>query len=657
MHKLCVVGLFCFLVLVLTSVAAATTYTVTSDISGRVYVNNEVYSFEDSLSARLYVKPSIVPLFNTTQRFFGAEVNIVPVYPPINASFSYVAGTNTLTITWEDSNNSDSTVLVRNNNSIPSSASDGTVLYNGSAETFDIVVSTGESFYLSLFGYSATAIQYSTGVNVPWGVVGVNAYNVNTGADISGYTVFISNQAGTETYRATGATNPYSVGFEDIPTGSKCIVTISASGYSPVTQYHDLYTNTFFNLSFHLAPVSPPGAGDCSLISFFDTTTVTNPDVDAVITLTHPLVSLISVELYNSSLYTTYGGWMTVSSTYYSYNTTHVVVNASILDSNTTMVRASYHYQYCVGDVESLLYTVKVIDSITQYGVQNPVHEAYVEIKQYLSHVGGYVVLSSFYTDATGQGDVWLVPSTNYKVTITKDGYETTTSDWITSPIHYGVQYPKVFFLAPITPDLPGYDSLSNITFTATMNHDNTIYITYNDINSSTINTQIYVYEVWNNTLSLNYSLSQGVVHSFDFYVTGINTSRTYKIYLYFNNTANFPEGSSPLIRTVYAITYPVGDIDFDELVTNLIGPFTINNIPIGWHYGITLFVAFMVLLCFGVFNAGVGMIGMGLSIGLMDIVFALMNNRIPALTALGVIIIAIGILYIWTKGKPEEHL
>jgi len=118
MYKRYVVGLFFLLVLVLSSVVSATTYTVTSDISGRVYVNNEVYSFEDSLSARLYVKPSIVPLFNTTQRFFGGSVKVNPVYPPTNGTSIYTAGTNTVTVSWDDSNNSDSTLVVRNNNSI-----------------------------------------------------------------------------------------------------------------------------------------------------------------------------------------------------------------------------------------------------------------------------------------------------------------------------------------------------------------------------------------------------------------------------------------------------------------------------------------------------------------------------------------------------------
>jgi hypothetical protein len=640
MYKMYVVGLFFLLVLVLSSVVSATTYTVTSDISGRVYVN-EVYSFEDSLSARLYVIPSVVPLFNTTQRFFGGSVKVNPVYPPTNGTSIYTAGTNTVTVSWDDSNNSDSTVVVRNNNSIPVSAGDGTILYNGSAETYDVVVAAGDSFYLSLFGYNDTANQFSTGVHVSWGAVGITAYDVNTGVDLSGYSVFISNQDGTQTYADSGVSNPYSIGFEDIPTGDKCIIKITASGYNERTQYHDLYVDSFYNLSFYLSDVSPPGAGDCSLLSFFDTYSVSNPAVDVTINLTYDLESLIGVELYNTSLYSTYGGWIALSNSYFSYNTTHVVVNNSILDSNSSMVRVNYHYEYCVGDVESLLYTITVADV-----TNSPILDAYVEIQQYLSFVGSYVTISSLYTDGSGTVDVYLSPDVTYKIFVSKDGYDESISDWTTTEEVRN----KLFILqyTEVTPPSP-----DTVFDCVAINHYvslDVLYVTFDNVCSAVTidNISFYLYEIYNDSSTLFYNSS--CVSGCDSVVfnVGVNSSREYIGKVFFNSS------EWDMQKVVFTVNKDIEGATTGDSIDRTIG-LVFGFTAFGWQNLIMWFIIVIGLLFADDKHQGWVLMLLGLLTIFLNVVVGF-NSMLGVLVggALPVLFIVIGFLVEWNNKKKE---
>jgi len=615
-------------------------------------LEDDVWTTSTLFGGQIYVYQNY-----TSTALFGGRIFVQPIYPPTNATATYTSGTNTLTVTWDDGNNSDSTVVVRNNNSIPASAGDGTILYNGSAETYDVVVAAGDSFYLSLFGYNDTANQFSTGVYVPWGAVGITAYDVNTGVDLSGYSVFVSNQAGSETYAASGVDNPYSIGFEDIPTGVKCIVRVSASGYHAHTQYHDLYTDSFYNLSFYLPPESPGGPGgpgDCSLITFHDTMSVVNPAVDCTVTLTHPMISLISVELYNTSLFgASGGGWITVAGDKYSYNSTHVVVDNSILDSNSSMVRVNYYYEYCVGDVESLLYVINVVEIIEDeyYSSEKPVANAYVEIRQYLSFVGGYVTISSLYTDGSGTVDVYLSPGVTYKLFVSKDGYDESISDWTTT---VEVRTKKIVLTRTYTPPVPPvYDYFWNdIVFTGVLNN-NTLSLSFTDSSARIINTTVRVYEWYNNTETY-----QGIYNSSSSsYSTDIivsNGSRDHILRLWFTSSANYST-SSPVTLVVYADTEfwtPPGFVRFD--IDARFGA-VFGDFPLGYANTIAVLLALIALVIFGPFHAGLGVIACGMIMGLTQLLYTVFTvNANVGISGIAVFIVVIGIMYSFTI-KAEE--
>ena len=229
--------------------------------------------------------------------------------------------------------------------------------------------------------------------------------------------------------------------------------------------------------------------------TYIDSIFITNYSQDATINHTHTLSEMISVELYNDSLYNTYGGWIFVPSSKYTFNATATIINSSIMDINTTMMRisyyymgysaqtggwifvpankytytttnitilpsamdsntimarANYYYEDC-GTVDvSALYNLRVVETITsEYSsFDKGVEHAFVVIKKYINTSGIYVPVTSLYTDANGYVNVYLVPTTNYKIFITKDGYSDTISSYIPNPPNqYGQTAEKVFRL------------------------------------------------------------------------------------------------------------------------------------------------------------------------------------------------------------------
>jgi len=73
---------------------------------------------------------------------------------------------------------------------------------------------------------------------------------------------------------------------------------------------------------------------------YTDSAAVTNPAVDKNITFSHlPVGQVLGVYLYNDTIY---GGWVWVSADHYTYDSTNVTVNNTIMDENTSMVKVDY---------------------------------------------------------------------------------------------------------------------------------------------------------------------------------------------------------------------------------------------------------------------------------------------------------------------------
>ena len=263
-----------------------------------------------------------------------------------------------------------------------------------------------------------------------------------------------------------------------------------------------------------------------------------------------------------------------------------------------------------------------------------------------------YEEIASLLTDANGNADVYLIPETFLKVFISKDGYDTTTS-WYTPS---NIVFTKQFRIIPTITPPDEYDRFwDNITFTGTMYLNETIHVVYADSNSSTVNTSIYLYDVFNGSL-VDTNIKSGN-NDFSYWVSGINTSRDYELWLYFNNTANYAGVISPVVITVFGINKSWDDsitpIDLEGRFEGLFGDF-----PLGYENVIAIIIPIILLCIFGSFHIGLGILSAGISLGFIQVIFSVWVSNVfnPLLALMCPIIIALGFLYMFSV-KGGEHL
>jgi len=187
------------------------------------------------------------------------------------------------------------------------------------------------------------------------------------------------------------------------------------------------------------------------------------------------------------------------------------------------------------------------------------------------------------------------------------------------------------------------------------------ITITYLDYNSSTTNTSIQLWEIYgrNNTL-LNtwYNTSNNFFNK----NSSINTTRMHFMTLYFNNTADFTI-LQPIIISIPNVDSPFCDrlepFDLDKRIKDVIGPVTIGDEEVPWSIIISIFIPMIVLVSFGPYNTGLGIIGSGIS---MVAIQGFLNEIVIGgfnwfIAGIGIFIIVMGFLYMMTKGTGVDHL
>jgi len=488
--------------------------------------------------------------------------------PPTNNNISFV-NSSVVNLSWTKNINANSTVIVSKNTGMPSSVSDGTIIYNGTGEYFLFNISLGTSCYLRSWSYiENTSIPFaafsSNYSDFEYGGLVINCYDENTGVNLS-FNVTISNSDGSETYVQTGCTNPHIINESLCPQGSDISIDVTSIGYDHRTYVMDIYTGMIYVL-------------------------------DAYLTL------------------------------------------------NT-----------------SQLYYVQVIDENLY-----PVSSARVEIKGFINATGEYETLTVLYTDGYGYASVILEASKNYKVIVSKDGFDTGYSDWFTDPVYYGMGYPKIVKIyrttsVPEEPDYfwtsidvgcvmtgPGYMIPGNIT------------TSYDDSNSSTIDVDVYIYSYYNGSWTLVDSIHQ-TNNSFVEITGGVNTTRMHKAIIFFNNSADFIDVVPPVIIVMdplYIYTNGTGTIkfDLDERIVDIVGPFTISDFNVPWGNIIAFFLGLLVLVLLGPFHVGVALIGCGLMNGFVSGLFSLyLTDEFPVLlVTLCPILVVMGIIYILSKGGRD---
>jgi hypothetical protein len=273
--------------------------------------------------------------------------------PPANATITYDVTNETLNFSWDRGDRSHKEVVMMGDTAFGWAPWIGTEIQNSTQQwCFRENMSTYK--YFSVWSYNNITKLYSlTPLNINWGVLNISVYDENSTLDVYNYTVFITNELGTETYQQFNAQNPCVLSVSDIPNGNDTAILISSPYYLDRQYFLDIALNQFYQMDFYIPPFQSegePGTGDD-------------------------------------------GGNFT----------------------------------------QTQLFLLSVINDYN-----DPVHNAYIVIKRYIAEQGynetevdAFVNVTSFYTDANGQHEAYLIPGTAYKVFITHPDYNDEVADYI----------------------------------------------------------------------------------------------------------------------------------------------------------------------------------------------------------------------------------
>lgn len=479
---------------------------------------------------------------------------------------------NSINISWLLGSGANRTLAVRSFTDYPTSITDGTILYNGTATHVWIHnITFNLTYYFSLFSFTVWGdmSRFSSGVHVPWGGLTINVYNESRPWQKINFTMLITNY-NLDTYYIVNITGPYTLNTTSIPYGLRTSFTISNSSYRTRVNYVDILPNVFYNLIFYLPPVTLPGGE--------------TPDENF-----------------------------------------------------------------------SKIYRVRVINEFTA-----PLSDVFVTIKKYINTTGEFETVGTLYTNGYGEGDIWLTPSTYYKVFLTKTGYEDVFgADWLTDPTFWGANYPKIFQMTSVTEvNL----ILENITWSIqpvnmSFNHSFTVF--YN-ITSSQNELESYtgILEYFNTTTGLwtflnSHTHTNAAGGSISFTIP--NITGDYRFSCSFDK-----EGFSNYSLPVYYYTIvnaSYGSTGLDDLITHVAGQSPayvispLGDVVVSWTALIASFVTIFVMFGFSPKFSGLAIMATGAVLGLCKEPLGLIPNPVLSWTACGIIIV-LGILLTISMNK-----
>ena len=349
----------------------------------------------------------------------------------------------------------------------------------------------------------------------------------------------------------------------------------------------------------------------------------------------------------------------------YGTGVTFFEINATGYDTRTYYFDAVSGIDYTLNAFlppgpDANIYSLIVVDDSDLYSIQY-INDAKIVITRWIN--GSMHEIASGTTDYSGRYYVSLIPGVTYFVNISATGYLDSTHTYVPS----STVFEHTFHISATSTGIKSYDEFfENVTISIDMVsagclQDGNITVTYLDSNSSTTNTQIRLYEIHGTTNTLLNTWSN-TSNSF-FNINGsINTTRMHFITIFFNNTADFGI-SQPVTIMILNVDSPlcssVTPFDLDDRIDDIIGPFTIGDKEIPWTSIIGIIIPIVVLVSFGPFNTGLGIIGCGISMTMMQ---GFLDTYVSggfnwAIAGIGVFIIIIGILYVMTKGTGVDQL
>lgn len=192
---------------------------------------------------------------NSVNSSVGSDKTFLTKPNTPNATF-YFIGTEQVNISWNKTEvGANNTVIIWNTTSYPTSLTDGTEIYNGTANYFNYVLNPSYDYYLSLWSYSSSDSlhQYSDNyLEMQLTGLQISCYNEVTFNDIT-FNVKLSNINGSQVYENTGCTNPHIINASLCPQGNDIQIIVSATGY-----YTRIYTMDILDERYYINTFLPP---------------------------------------------------------------------------------------------------------------------------------------------------------------------------------------------------------------------------------------------------------------------------------------------------------------------------------------------------------------------------------------------------------------
>jgi hypothetical protein len=191
---------------------------------------------------------------NNTKTINGSDAMFL-TKPEAPTSIHYSTINSTaINITWTKGVGANRTVIVKKTGSVPTSQTDGTVIYNNTGTYYNYTTAT--NVFIQMWGYdkwingSTTLYQFSDNASIYF--VFINCYRETNGSPITNYTVFFSNPAGTSTYMHYPCNNPFAISVGDIPQGNDISLIVNRTGYSTRTYVFDIEITENYYINVYL---------------------------------------------------------------------------------------------------------------------------------------------------------------------------------------------------------------------------------------------------------------------------------------------------------------------------------------------------------------------------------------------------------------------
>jgi hypothetical protein len=613
---------------------------------------------------------------------YGSETSFVTKpNAPDTASFTITSNTRSLDLSWTKGAGTNTTLILRKQGAYPLTKTDGTIVYNGTGSTYSNTgLTPGVGYGYRAWSYTVwgTTWQFSdlnasiSEITKPEGPIHGNAsmiaMNPNGTLKIR---LNWTKGSGANTTIVVKNTNHYPTSWTDgtiiyngTGTYTNVSLSIGATDYYKAWSYAAWIINPhWYEISANATNISLPGGG--LLINCFDETTHVNLTFDVKIsnpsgTSVFESVSNVNTLVVNASLCPQGDNiQVTISATGYQSRPYLLDIYPGIiylLNSYLPNVSAPADEGEATPETNlSYIFVITVVGEQYEYGTSPPIEGVRVSVKRYINTTGTFVDVGSMLTDANGQCSIYLRLNVGYKIFCNKSGFYDSITDF-TTDLNIRTKTCRIHV---IVPGIPTYKIFNDIiTFNAVMYNGSFILINYDDTNHTTINTHIYVYEIYNNTRTLVFTFIRVGDQTFQENATPINKSRTYLVELFYNNSNVF-DMTSPVYLTVLPIelfTPGFTKPDFNDRINKVFGP---PSILASWWTVITVAFALILLGSLGPFNTPFAIILSGASVLGMEGIGAILfiNTVNVALIAIGPVAIFIGMIYWMTKGDGETTL